>query len=1119
MKTVKPSRLRTTIATLATLFVAIVAVGFARRALHSREAAGLHEGHTNFSRDIRPILNQNCVGCHGGVRQKGGVSFIFRDEASGTGKSGHRTIVPGDPNGSELMVRVLSRDSEAHMPYHGPRLNDQQIELLRQWIKEGAQFDDYWAFVAPKPQSLPEVQRKGWIRQPLDTFVVARLETEHLSPSPEAGKSELLRRASLDITGLPPTPQEEAAFAADDSSNAYEKQVDRLLSSPRYGERWASMWLDLARYADSMGFEKDLSRNVWPYRDWVVNAFNRNMPYDQFLIRQLAGDLLPNATINDRIATTFHRLTPNNDEGGTDDEEYRMIAVMDRVATTWQVTSGVTMNCVQCHSHPYDPIHHADYYKSLAFFNKQRDSDLTEDTPVLPVPVDQTQYPAADKLEDDVRALVDSIESSDRAMEAATSWKQLPIESAAADDLVILKDKIPALEKALDSAKKNARLPAEQKAERLVSTKKSLDESRTQMAAAEKRNGPAKTFTLKNGEAFANPETPAQSIYQIAGKSPVSQITALRIQIPPIDAQKASHTPEEGFIVNRLQVFMVTAEGQKKLVPMAYFGQDSEENLMAAEREGEPPLAAPENPGARAAVKEKPSNTASTKIALKSASALRLNEDRAAKTSQHDKRVDKAKPVPAPPMKTAFAAAPRTIQEEIPSPFAALPKLFQARWMIGVPAEPVIVGRDAQLEINIKQVGDIDSKPAKIMRVRIDVSDDARWTQSIGKHKANTDHLFALDNQIHDILTVPVPVMVEQQPYERRATLEFERGNFLTKVGPDLEPDVPAIFPKFPKGAPRNRLTLAKWFFQPDQPLTARVAVNRYWEELFGTGIVETLENFGSVGELPSHPELLDYLALHFQNDLHWNTKALIREIVTSATYRQSAVETPQLLARDPKNRLLARGPRQRLTAEMVRDQALLASGLLDTTVGGPPVMPPQPAGIWNSVYSGEKWTDATGSNRYRRAIYTFVKRTSGYPSALIFDASDRDVMLPRRIPTNTPLQALVTLNDPVYQEASNALALRVIDMTRSQLNNSTGEDILSEQLCNATKLVLSRPPTDGELVLLRQAYERAFRNQSSARLLRANYPPSTRTSRSAEIAGLTTVGNILFNLDAALVR
>ncbi len=1115
----KPSRLRATITSVATLFVAIVAAGFVRHALHSREEASLHEGHINFSRDIRPIFNQNCVGCHGGVRQKGGVSFIFRDEALGAGKSGHRTIISGNPDGSELMVRILSDDSEARMPYHGPRLSGEQIGVLRQWIKEGAQFDDYWAFVPPKPQPLPEVKQQGWIRQPLDTFVLSRLEQEHLSPSPEAGKSELLRRASLDITGLPPTPQEEGAFAADNSSNAYEKQVDRLLASPRYGERWASMWLDLARYADSMGFEKDLSRNVWPYRDWVVDAFNSNMPYDQFLIRQLAGDLLPNATINDRIATTFHRLTPNNDEGGTDDEEYRMIAVMDRVATTWQVTSGVTMNCVQCHSHPYDPIRHADYYKSLAFFNVQRDSDLTDDAPVLPVPSDHAQYAAADKLEGDVRALVHSIENSDRAMEAASSWKQLRIDSAGADDLVILKGKVPALEKALESANKETRLPAEQKTERVISTKKALDESRAQMEAAEKRNGAAKTFTLTNGEAFAKPETPAQSIYQLGGKSPIPQITALRIQAPPIDAKKASHTPEDGFIVNRLQVFVVTADGQRKSIPMAYFAQDSEENLMAAEREGEKSLAGTEKSGAPAAAKDNPSRAASARFALKPTAALRSEEDRAAKTSQHDKRSEKAKPVPAPPMKAAFAAAPRTIQEEIPSPFAALPKLFQTRWMIGVPAEPVSLAKDAHIEVNIKQIGDIDSKPAKIMRLRIDVSDDARWTQSIIQHRANTDRLFGLDKQLHDILTVPVPVMVEQQPYERRATLEFERGNFLTKVGPDLEPDVPAIFPKFTKGAPRSRLTLAKWFFRPDQPLTARVAVNRYWEELFGAGIVETLENFGSVGELPSHPELLDYLALRFQNDLHWDTKALIREIVTSATYRQSAVQTPQLLARDPKNWLLARGPRQRLTAEMVRDQALLASGLLDTTVGGPPVMPPQPAGIWNSVYSGEKWTDATGSNRYRRAIYTFVKRTSGYPSALIFDASDRDVTLPRRIPTNTPLQALVTLNDPVYQEASTALALRVMNMTLPLADNPTGEDILTERLRNATELVLSRPPTDRELALLRQAYERALRNQGSAKLVRANYPSSIPSSRTAEITGLTNVGNILFNLDAALVR
>jgi hypothetical protein len=357
------------------------------------------------------------------------------------------------------------------------------------------------------------------------------------------------------------------------------------------------------------------------------------------------------------------------------------------------------------------------------------------------------------------------------------------------------------------------------------------------------------------------------------------------------------------------------------------------------------------------------------------------------------------------------------------------------------------------------------------------------------------------------IPNVETPVMAEEPDYEKRDTLEFERGNFLTKIGPTLTPDVPGLFPKLPAGAPRNRLTLAKWFFTPEQPLTARTAVNRYWEQLFGTGIVETLENFGSVGEEPSHPELLDWLALHFQNDLHWDMKALLRELVTSATYRQTAKTSPALTERDPRNRLLARGPQQRLTAEMVRDQALMASGLLTDTMGGPPVMPPQPAGVWNSVYNDSKWVDAKGADRYRRAIYTYIKRTSGYPSFLTFDASDHDVSLARRIPTNTPLQALVTLNDPVYQEASEALAARMMKKT----------DVLDERLRYGARLVLSRDPMDGELATLRRLYEEALVAPGAPRVVKV--AASAKDFSGKELTALTAVASVLFNLDAALSR
>jgi hypothetical protein len=1017
--------------------------------------------HVEFSRDIRPILNQNCVACHGGVRQKNGVSFIFREDALGTGKSGRRTIVPGDPDASEFMARLTSTDPETRMPYHGPPLPAQQIALLRRWIKEGAKWEDYWAFVPPAPRPLPEVKRAEWVRQPMDRFILARLEKEGLEPSPEADKAALLRRVSLDLTGLPPTPEEEAAFLADSSPGAYEKQVDRLLASPRYGERWASLWLDLARYADTKGYEADFDRpGVWPYRDWVIDAFNHNLPYDQFVIKQLAGDLLPNHTFEDQIATSFHRQTPNNDEGGTDDEEFRMIAVMDRVATTWSVLNGLTMNCVQCHSHPYDPIRHTDYYKSMAFFNRQGDADLMDDSPVLRVPKDKASYSEASQLQQQIAGLLHPMEASDRQMEDKAQWKPLPIESAAANEVLALEPMLPELESQLAELEKNQKLAPDKKEEELKALRKTISDNRARLAHAKAAGAPAKTFTIHDGEALANADTPPQSFYELTSNAGLPLLTAIRVEVPPLNAEMASHTPENGFIVDKVQGWVIAPGGQKSKIVFRYFVQDSERNLQAA---------------------------------LFSAGDAKKGSKNA---------------------------------EPDPSAFAALPKLFRTRWIVGVLSEPLQLANGSRIQMDLKQVKGIDSKPALIQRIRLAASGDPSWT-SLSRdpiRAQNIARLQELNQQLDKIPTVPLPVMAEQQPYERRATLEFERGNFLTKIGPDLPPDVPGIFPKFPAGAPRNRLTLAQWFFLPGQPLTARVAVNRYWEELFGTGIVETLENFGSVGEEPSHPELLDWLALHYQNDLHWDTKAFLRELVTSAAYRQSAATTPSLLAKDPRNRLLAHGPQQRLTAEMVRDQALLASGLLSTTMGGPPVMPPQPAGIWNSVYNDSKWTDATGPNRYRRAIYTFIKRTSGYPSSLVFDASDRDTSLPRRIATNTPLQALVTLNDPVYEEAAQALARRVIKDTAEKTSGASNADsILNTQLTYETRLVLSRDPTPSELAVLRKFYKDAVAMHERPAVVKANLNLSEtslgKRVPAGQLEALTAVGSVLFNLDAALVR
>ena len=986
--------------------LALLATGAAAFWPHSTPT----QGQVDFNRDIRPIFNSQCMACHGGVKQANNVSFSYREQALGKGKSGRPTIVPGDPGASELIRRITSHDPEFRMPLHGAPLPPAQIALLRQWIKEGAEWENYWAFVPPKPQALPGVRNPIWARQPVDRFILARLEKEKLQPSPEADKAELLRRVSLDLTGLPPTPEEQAAFLADPSKDAYEKQVDRLLASPRYGERWASLWLDLARYGDTKGFEKDHSRPVWPYRDWVIDALNRNLPYDQFVIKQLAGDLLPKASFEDRIASAFHRQTAANDEGGTDDEEFRLQAVMDRVSTTWSVLNGVTMNCVQCHSHPYDPIRHTDYYKSLAFFNTDRDADiafdssLADDWPVLQVPKDKALYGEADQLQREAETLRNRIVDASRQAEGGTAWKVLPIKSGTVSAVL-------ALERAMA-------LPGNQ-------DKKRQSQLRADLAKA-KANTPRAAFRLHDGMAEQTGTVPMNSVFEFTIAADLPRLTALRLEVPPADAAKARHSPEKGFVANRIDAWLVQG-GKTEKIAFRLLAPDS-----MADVEG------------------------NIKRMLRNA----------------------AKPGPV---------MPRLAES---SGFMADPGLFRTKWVVAVPEAPLKLEPGANLKLQLTHGELINAASSSVPRLRVSAGSDPRWTALAASPQIEQQfaRLEQIERRLKDIPGVALPVMMQQASYERRPTLEFERGSFLTQIGPDLGADTPALFPKLPARAPRNRLTLARWFFAPDQPLTARVAVNRAWEQLFGTGLVETLEDFGSAGELPSHPELLDWLALHFQKDLHWNTKALIREIVTSATYRQSGRTTEALRQKDPRNRLLAHGPQQRLTAEMVRDQTLQAAGLLNSTMGGPPVMPQQPDGVWNvEANNPERWKNGTGADLYRRSIYTCIKRTATYPSFVTFDAADRQLSTPRRIPTNTPLQALVTLNDPVYHQAAQAMAARM-----AKAPQAAGRDAVESKLNYGARLVLSRDLTAGESAPLRKLYQSA---------------------------GPEAVASALLNLDAALTR
>jgi hypothetical protein len=999
----------------------------------------------SFTRDIQPILNQNCVQCHGGVRQKNGVSFVYREEALGTGKSGRRTIVPGHPEQSEVIARLTSSDPEARMPYHSPPLPPQQIDLLRRWIKQGAKWEDHWAYVAPKRQPLPAVKQANWVRRPLDRFILARLEKEGLGPSQEADKAALLRRVSFDLTGVPPTAEELAAFLADSSPDAYDKQVDRLLASPHYGERWAALWLDLARYADSKGYEADRDRpGMWPYRDWVLQAFNHNLPYDQFVIKQLAGDLLPNATFEDRIASSFHRQTPNNDEGGTDDEEYRLIAAMDRSATTWSVLNGLTMNCVQCHSHPYDPIRHVEYYKSLAFLNTSRDADLPEDTPVLQVPKDEAKYAEASQIQEEIARTSRSMTDRGRQLEEQAKWTPLRIAAASASEALALQWIAEDLQRQL-VAFDHEKPPATPRTKKQTKDREEVRKYLVKATAEAAKDARAKAgqrpiaFQTPDGEMRAAANTPGRSVYELTASLNVPVLTALRLEVLPISGDAARHNPEPGFVVNQIDAWVIQPGGHQERIRFHFFVPDSETDLQNA----------------------------------------------VARALKHEAAMDET------------------------GGFAEDPNLFHPSWIVGVPDFPLHLASGTRIKLHLTQTENVNDKPGLVRRARLSASSDSSWSNLVAdqEYGASLAQLLDLTRRLAKIPSVETAVMAEQADYERRETLEFDRGNFLTKIGPALTPDVPALFPHLPEGSARNRLTLAQWFFRPEQPLTARVAVNRYWEQLFGTGIVETLENFGSVGERPSHPELLDWLALHFQNDLHWDMKALLRELVTSATYRQSAKSSAALNEKDPRNRLLAHGPQQRLSAEMVRDQALVASGLLTDKIGGPPVMPPQPEGVWNSVYNDTKWVTATGPNRYRRAIYTYIKRTSGYPSFLIFDASDHDVSLARRMPTNTPLQALVTMNDPVYQEASEALARRMIQ----------AGDTLDERIRCGARLVLSRDPTDLELTTLRTLYQKASAETGGTN--RATAGANVKAQSGREVFALTAVAGVLFNLDAALTR
>jgi hypothetical protein len=759
----------------------------------------------DFNRDIRPILSNACFKCHGpdANERQGGLDGLRFDTEEGVfaDLGGYAAIVRGRPEESEFVRRITTSDEYEIMPPldSGKKLSGDEIEVLKRWIQQGAPYAKHWSYVKPVRPSLPAVSDASWIRNEIDYFIQNRLEQEGLAPAAEADRYALIRRLSLDLTGLPPTIEEVDRFVADTSSEAYEKLVDRLLASSAYGEHWARMWLDLARYADSAGYADDPPRTIWAYRDWVITSLNANKPFDRFTIEQIAGDLLPEPTEEQLVATAFHRNTMTNNEGGTNDEEFRNVAVVDRVNTTLAVWMGTTMACAQCHNHKYDPISQEEFFRFFAFLNSTEDADRRDESPLLSI-------------------------FSDEQKRQKAEWEA---------------------------------------------------------------------------------------------------------EIAELEEKLRTPTPER-------------------------------------------------------------------------------------------------------------SAA-------------------QARW---------------------------EERLASLKKQRADM-------------KPSTT----------------VPVLRELAADKRRKTFVQYRGNFLD-LGPQVTAGVPeALFP-LPEGAPRDRLTLAKWLVDPDNPLTSRVIANRYWEKIFGIGIVRTSEEFGAQGDLPSHPELLDWLATELV-DHGWDTKHLVKLMVMSAAYRQSSRVTPELWEKDPDNRLLGRGPRFRLSAEMIRDQALLVSGLLSRKMYGPSVRPPQPSlGLSAAFGSGIDWQTSQGEDRYRRGIYTTWRRSNPYPSMVTFDAPNREVCTLRRDRTNTPLQAFVTLNDPVFVEAAQALARRM---------GETG-GTAADKARYGFRRCLARHPSERELNRLVQLYGEAYKRISAApdqaRRMAANpLGPLPEGADPADLAAWTVVGNVLLNLDEMVMK
>jgi hypothetical protein len=1024
----------------------VLATILALAALEPLAAAG-----PDFNRDVRPILSNRCFKCHGPdeANQEAGLRLDRREAALRQLDSGARAIVPGHADSSELVARIASDDPDLVMPppHTKVSLSADEQRILTEWIEAGAEYAPHWAFVKPAKPGLPAVRDETLVSNPIDRFVLARLEREGLSPAAAADRATLCRRVHLDLVGLPPSPDAVDAFLADASPDAYEQLVDRLLASPRYGERWARKWLDLARYADTNGYEKDRPRTIWPYRDWVIRALNDDLPFDQFTIRQIAGDMLPAATVDDIVATGFHRNTMLNEEGGIDPLEFRYLAMVDRVGTTGATWLGLTTACAQCHTHKYDPLTHTDYFSLFALLNNADEPDWI--------------IPSAER----------SRQLADTRTRIETLWQELPRHWPAG----------PAATQLAGSSEPGAAAAAEGRA--AVSLAERFDawlgeESARAVAWRIVRPDALESsmphlVVLDDGSVLASGDQTKSDVYTIALPRVDLPVRAIRLEVLPHETLPAwgpglcsYEGPKGDFFLSEFEVRVPPRAARVEIARASEsFGGTAAHSRGAS--------------GAAAAIDGVMSSGWSTNGRQGRAEAAVF---------------ELAQPI--------AAGEPIVITMRFERHFACALGRFRISVTAATGAEAR--GHSAEVEAALGKAPESRSNGEREALLR-------RFLATAPEVSDRVKEIERLEASLRGGLATLV--MRERPASNPRQTRRHHRGEF-TQPEEEVSPAVPAFLPQLPGDAPADRLALARWLVSRENPLTSRVTVNRQWQAFFGRGLVATVEDFGYQGGLPSHPELLDWLAVSFMEPteaggLGWSQKSLHRLIVTSATYRQASGVSPDLAARDPHNTLLARGPRVRLDAEIIRDSMLAAAGLLSNKMYGPGVRPPQPAGVTEVAYGSPTWDASQGEDRYRRGIYTFQKRTAPFAFTTTFDGPTGEACIARREVSNSPLQALTLLNDPMFVEIAQALG-RIT--ATSDPDDPSRLDLLARR-------IFSRRLEADEAKLLLDYLAEQRRRLAAGELDAAKLAGGENDATVHERAAWTLVARAVMNLDEAIVK